>query len=263
METELTKEDFEDLAYAKRLLENPSLATKIVNAFGRPVESGLELLPDRWTGVVQHASRKALEKALDFALRTLERRTELPGIAFHKYSLAASGGMAGAIGLAALPLELPFSTVILLRSIADIARSEGEDINDPETKLNLLEVFALGGRTKKDEAAETGYYTVRASLATLVSDAARTPMSARISGKTSPVIIRLVDSIAARFGVVVSEKAMATLVPIVGAAGGAIVNMIFFNHFQDVARGHFIVRRLERKYGRERVREEYDKIESE
>lgn len=29
-----------------------------------------------------------------------------------------------------LPVELPFSTAIMLRSIADIARSEGEDLDD-------------------------------------------------------------------------------------------------------------------------------------
>jgi hypothetical protein len=33
----------------------------------------------------------------------------------------------GGFGLAALPVELPISTIIMLRSIGDIARSEGED----------------------------------------------------------------------------------------------------------------------------------------
>jgi hypothetical protein len=35
------------------------------------------------------------------------------------------------------------------------------------------------------------------------------------------------------------------------------------NHFQDVARGHFIVRRLERKYGVDIVKDEYQKLEQE
>jgi hypothetical protein len=39
------------------------------------------------------------------------------------------------------------------------------------------------------------------------------------------------------------------MVPVIGAAGGALVNMLFINHFQDMARGHFTVRRLERIYG--------------
>jgi len=58
--------------------------------------------------------------------------------------------------------------------------------------------------------------------------------------------VRLVTRIASRFGVVVSEKAAAEAVPILGAAGGATINLLFINHFQSMARGHFIVRSLER-----------------
>lgn len=43
----------------------------------------------------------------------------------------------------------------------------------------------------------------------------------------------------------------------IGAASGALVNTIFINHFQDMARGHFVVRRLERRYGPELVRKTY------
>ena len=46
----------------------------------------------------------------------------------------------------------------------------------------------------------------------------------------------------------------------VGAVGGAAVNLAFIEHFQDVARGHFTVRRLERVYGAEIVRAEYDRL---
>jgi hypothetical protein len=44
---------------------------------------------------------------------------------------------------------------------------------------------------------------------------------------------------------------------LIGAAGGAVVNALFMDHFQDVARGHFIVRRLERTYDHETVRRSY------
>ena len=46
------------------------------------------------------------------------------------------------------------------------------------------------------------------------------------------------------------EKAAAQAIPAIGAAGGAIINTIFMDHFQDMARGHFIVRKLERKHGK-------------
>jgi len=46
--------------------------------------------------------------------------------------------------------------------------------------------------------------------------------------------------------------------PAIGAVGGALINSIFINHFQDMAEGHFVVRRLERLYDKELVQEEYE-----
>jgi hypothetical protein len=38
------------------------------------------------------------------------------------------------------------------------------------------------------------------------------------------------------------------------------VNYAFIDHFQEVARAHFVVRRLERRYGKETVRTAYDRL---
>jgi hypothetical protein len=48
--------------------------------------------------------------------------------------------------------------------------------------------------------------------------------------------------------------------PIVGAFGGAAINALFIDHFQDMGRGHFTVRRLERLYGQEEIRGIYDML---
>jgi hypothetical protein len=71
-------------------------------------------------------------------------------------------------------------------------------------------------------------------------------------------LLEFVTQVAARFGLVVTQKVAAQALPVVGALGGAAVNYAFIERFQDVARGHFTVRRLERIYGKERVRAEYD-----
>jgi hypothetical protein len=42
--------------------------------------------------------------------------------------------------------------------------------------------------------------------------------------------------------------------------GGASVNYLFIEHFQETAQGHFTVRRLERAYGKEFVQAEYQRI---
>ena len=44
---------------------------------------------------------------------------------------------------------------------------------------------------------------------------------------------------------------------LVAALGGAAINTVFMNHFQAMARGHFVVRRLERHYGKDVVRDAY------
>jgi hypothetical protein len=150
--------------------------------------------------------------------------------------------------------------VIMLRAIAEIARSEGEDLSDPETSLACLQVFALGGRAGSDDASESGYFAIRGLLAKSVTEAARFIAERGIAAEGSPALVRLVALVASRFGVVVTQKVAAQAVPIVGALGGAAVNYAFVEHFQNVARGHFTVRRLERRYGKEAVRTEYERL---
>jgi len=77
---------------------------------------------------------------------------------------------------------------------------------------------------------------------------------------SAPVVNSFVSEIASRFGTVVSERAAVGAIPVVGALGGATVNLIFMSHFQNIARGHFTVRRLERVYGADVVRWHYMRL---
>jgi hypothetical protein len=76
----------------------------------------------------------------------------------------------------------------------------------------------------------------------------------------APALVRLVSLISGRFGIVVSEKAAAQAVPIIGAASGALINTLFIEHFQNTARGHFIVRRLEKIHGSEPIKRAYHQL---
>jgi hypothetical protein len=257
----LADKDLEDLACAKMLLENPSLTARLANVLGTPLEKGFALLPKEWTVTVQKAVRAALFRALEVAVATIRpRRRKWSSELLHKVMVGASGGVGGAFGLPALVLELPISTTIMLRSIADIARTEGHDVTAIDTKLNCLEVFALGGRGSNDDAAESSYWAVRAALSRAVSEAASFFAEKGVLEKSAPAVARLISAIASRFGVVVSEELAAKAVPIIGAAGGSLVNVLFMDHFQSMARGHFTVKRLEKRYGTEAVREAYDRI---
>jgi hypothetical protein len=259
--TDMLEADIKDLTHAKSLLESPGFASKITHFLGAPIEKGFAKLPAKWTDTINKTARISLEKALHAALFTLGTRKRQPASEeFHRILVSASGAGGGAFGLPALALEMPISTTIMLRSIADIARSEGESLDDPLVKLECIEVFALGGPSRADDASETGYFGIRAALARAVSEAAKHVAGKGVAQESAPVLVRLISQIATRFGVVVSEKAAAQAVPIIGAAGGALINSLFMSHFQDMARGHFIVRRLEKKYGAETVKKLYRKI---
>jgi hypothetical protein len=254
---ELPAEDLADLRRAKDLLETLSLAARIAGVVGTPIERLLKGLPKGATEIVTAAVDRSLTSALRVALSTLSDRYRPPANRLHKAVVATTGAAGGAFGLAALPLELSASTIVMLRSIADIARSEGEAIHSPEAKLACIEVFALGGPSSRDDAAESAYFAVRAALAKTLAEAAEHLAQRGAAQQGAPALVRFIAQVAARFGVPVSQKAMAQSVPVIGAAGGAAINLLFIDHFQDLARGHFIVRRLERQHGPETIRKAY------
>jgi hypothetical protein len=257
---ELDEADLAALGRAKKLLENPGFIARLAGAVGTPVEKLLHALPEKAATSIEKATKAALEKALKVALATLGGDSgHEPSNIWHKLAVAATGAVGGAFGLPALAIELPVSTTIMLRSVADIARTKGEDLRTPEAALACIEVFALGGRSKSDDAAESAYYTVRIALGRAVSEAAAY-VAGEAAAEAAPALVRLIAAIAERFGVVVTEKAAAEFVPVIGGFGGAVINVAFMDHFQDMAEGHFTVRSLERKYGAESVRLAYDKL---
>lgn len=256
----MAPDDLAALERAVRSLEHPSLAARLTNLAGKPVELIGLALPASASHAIATATSKALEVALQAALRTMPQKPHAGSRLLHKVLATASGAAGGAFGLLALPVELPVSTVIMLRSIADIARSEGEDPADPESALSCLQVFALGGRAGSDDASESGYFAVRGMLAKTVTEAARFIGERGVIQEGGPLLLRFITQVASRFGVVVSQKVAAQALPVLGALGGAAVNYAFMDHFQDIARSHFTIRRLERTYGKELVRSEYERI---
>lgn len=257
----LDPSDLEELARARQLLEKPGLAVRLTDLLGTPIERGFELLPAKWNERVQAVTRTALDRALGLALGTLDlSATGAASPRRHQAAVALTGAGGGAFGLAALALELPISTTIMLRSIADIARGHGEDLRTVDARLACMEVFALGGRSAGDDAAESGYFMVRAVLAKAVSEAAEHVARRGMASEAAPALVRLVGAIVGRFGIVVSEKAAAMAVPAVGAVGGAVINTLFMDHFQKMAEGHFTVRELERRVGFDAVREAYERL---
>jgi hypothetical protein len=254
-------EDLETLKWATQHLEHPSLAMRLSSVLGTPIEIAVKLLPRPLYKRANAMAHTAISKALKTAVSTL-RHDERPNPhnRYYRVLAAGSGAVGGLFGIYGLPVELGVSTTIMLRSIAEIARSQGEHIHDPGTQMACLEVFALGGETESDDAADTGYYGIRLALAWPVTHATHYIARHGLSGQGAPVLASLVSAIGTRFGLAVTQKTAAMAVPLIGAAGAATVNLLFMQHFQEMARGHFVVRRLERKYGKEPVQAAYEEI---
>lgn len=256
----MTQADLDALKQAVKRLETPGFVARLADYVGVPVEAVLRRLPSAATQAIRQSVTTALGRCMDAALLGFDdaKWRVFRSESFAKAAVAVTGAGAGAFGLAALAVELPVTTSVMLRSIAEIARAEGEDVRSPEGRVACLEVLALGGRSSADDDAEIGYFAVRAALAQEVTAAIRF-LNTVSDREAAPVLIRLIESIGARFGIVVSEKAAAGAIPVIGAVGGATINTLFMRHYQDMAHGHFTVRRLERQYGAEAVRREYER----
>ncbi|WP_442267117.1 EcsC family protein [Tenacibaculum sp. ZS6-P6] len=255
----ITNEDFQELKNAKQLLENSGIAIKLSNIIGNPIQKGIEALPKNWNEKLNDITKSSLLKAADAAIFTMkEEKFEKSSNLIHKIAVGATGTIGGIFGLTGLAFELPLTTTIILRSIADIARSHGEPIKEIDTKLACLEVFALGGNSIEDDNLESSYYATRAFLSNSIVQTNKFVTEHGVFHEGTTLFLNVIGKIAERFGIQVTEKTIAQSVPIIGAAGGALINTLFINHFQEMAKGHFTVRKLERKYGKKYIKELYE-----
>ncbi|PXX22403.1 MULTISPECIES: EcsC family protein [Burkholderia] len=267
--TTLSPEDRDALRRAKQVLESPSLTMKLTGVLGAPVEKMIARLPDFATGKINDATQLALRKCLNIALRTLgkpqapDAEPEKPSNLLHKLAVATTGAAGGAFGFLALPVELPVTTTLIFRSVCDIARSEGEDLASVESQLQCLAVLGMGGNPdKQEEDADLGYFVLRGALAQAISKASSDITTKGIAAHSSAAVFKLVQTVASRFSVQVTEQMAAKSIPAIGAVLGATVNTLFIDHFQQMAHGHFTVRRLERKYGPAAIQAAYQTIDA-
>jgi hypothetical protein len=257
----LSPSDYADLQTAATKLETQSFAMKIAAKLGMPVEALLHRLPAPAQSAVQAAVDKALEQCLRIAVKapkssvTTYKRS-------HTAAAAVTGAVGGFFGLPGLLVELPITTTLMLHSIVEIARSQGEDFGNPESSLACLEVFALSPQKSHGAAKDSAYYATRTALAQVTREAVSYVTQKGMAKESAPALLSFVGRIASRFGLEVSEKVAAELVPVAGAVGGLTLNVLFSQHFQSLAEGHFIVRRLERKYGSDAVRQDYELVRS-
>lgn len=278
----LSQIDLKQLEKAVELLETPSLTIQITNLIGTPAEWLINKLPDGIQKEISDFATTFLYKIINMAGGTMDDDFSKSSPWWHKAAVTTSGALGGFFGFSAILLELTVSTTIMMRSVLDIAREEGFSIKDPETKLACIEVFGFNGnKTDKDDNAESGYYITRAAF-TEITNVTTTELTKIIAERTAQkvssdtvrhfaqpaistkeagsILAKLIDNIAQRFGFVLTEKTAAQIVPVIGAVAAATLNIMFIDFYQDMAKGHFTVKRLEKKYGEEVIKQVYYEI---
>jgi hypothetical protein len=250
-------EDLAELQKAVELLENQGFVRLLNNVAGKPTDKALEYVPRRLKNKIDKIVSGAVRQGLHLAVTSLDAKDA--GAPKNRVSTLVSsltGGLSGFFGAGGLAVELPLTTTLILRSIADIARSQGEDLSSVPARLACMEVLALGAPTEEKQTEST-YFLARDGFSAFSGNAAKALSDRGADAARSPEVNSFLGEIGAKFAVVVWERAAASSLPVIGALGGAAANAVFTKYFQDLATGHFIVRKLERAYGEEVVRASY------
>lgn len=267
---QIPEEDLALLHKAKKQLTSVPFVMKALNTLGTPIEKGITLIPEKYQTKITQTIKKALELSVKANLKTLKTNKISSSASNRMYKVVTTGtGFAGGFfGIAGFTADVLLSTKFLMRSIMDIARSQGEDITDPEVQIQCLQVFALGGVSPEDDALDSSYYGTRIALDQALSQLATTMAKQgtkkflqAIAASTPGAVGGFMNKIISRYSVQVLDKFAAQAIPIVGAATGAGLNLIFLTHFQKIALAHFTIRRLERQYGNEAIMEAYHTID--
>lgn len=272
---QITPEDLQAIRQAKMDMEQLGWAIRSINKVGNTMEAGFKFIPAKALTVLQKSTEKALMGIVKANLLTIDKEATFrtPSKNTYKAIVTGSGAVSGffgsatGIGTAVFASEIALTTKFIMRTIMDIARSEGEDVYSLEVQMACLEVFALGGASNDDDGTETSYYATRMALSSSLKKVTASSIKATLdtlvktSGKLgSNAISNFISKIATRLSVIFSEKILAQAVPVIGAAGGGTLNYIFIDHFQKMASAHFKMRRLERRYGQGIVKQAYEAV---
>lgn len=277
MNSELSKEEGLFIDEAFSFLEKPGVLLRAANAIGKPVEALFATLPQKQQKRIHRATEAALHKGLVLMIKTVPQEKKAGGftaaqsssrLAGHLHSAAAFGlGAAGGFfGIMSLPVELPVTTSVMLRSIASTAFEFGMDLNDPQVQLECLYILSLGSpKSAGDDAMKSAYWTSRSIFARTMGEAvgfmagkSAAEILRSLESHSAPLLVKFLGAVAARFELVVSEKFLSEALPVVGAAGGGMINAAFTDYFSRAARYHFGLRALENRHGRKTIEDYYN-----
>ncbi len=232
----LTAEEYAAVsALAARYLEARGGFTAFLSSTGGWVQQGLQKLPAAWKDSFHAKARDSLWWAYRQAILGMDEKETGKRSLGLMYRLMATGSglVTGAAGLPGVLADIPASTLLVLRSIADLARAQGHDIRDPAIQALCIEALAFGGPTDEDDDADLAFWSARAA---------------------APVIADLVIDIAGRFGSRLLAVLPARAVPMISVIVAGAINWHFTGFFQNMAAVLLELKPIEDRYDRAMVR---------
>jgi hypothetical protein len=94
----------------------------------------------------------------------------------------------------------------MLRAIAEIARSEGEDLAEPESGARMRAGLCIRWTIRLDRRVRKRIFRRRGMLAKSVTQAARFIAERGVIEEGSPILVRFITQVASRFGVAVTQR---------------------------------------------------------
>lgn len=261
-DTAISQEDQAALVFAIECLTTESFVVKAAGTVGSVLTRPGKVMPKWAKAWVLDFAHTAIKASMYGASATMRDGPGTPASTkTHKALTAVSGAAGGMFGLAGAAVEVPITTTLTLRAIADIARSEGFDVKDPAVRVECATVLSMGSDSPGDDEALEGYFSSRSALAHIAARAseeiAKAAAKAGFKGLSTDAagswVAKLIVKILERFGIPLTSKIAAGAVPVISAVSAATLNTLFTDYYQTIARGHFITRRLENKYGHEAV----------
>ena len=208
----------------------------VMERAGRVMQAGINRLPADAQRRVTEVARQGLELAFRTAVLGLEEGARPDKAPAYRLGGALSGAVGGFGGFATTLAELPVTTGLIMRSVADIARAEGLDLREAEVQRACIEVFAFGGPLEEDDDADVAFWATRLA-------------GQEVAQLMASVVARLTPKLMAKLG--------AQAVPLAGAAVGAGLNLVYMQFYQRMARVIFRLRPLEQALGRDAVRRRF------
>lgn len=169
----------------------------------------------------------------------------------------AEGSVLGMVALPSLvAADVALSTAFLSRQVCQVASSYGYYAKDTENLPHLLAAMAPGHQSFEENflvGKAMAIRTIHQSEQYLLKRAANSLSDDFFAN--APHLLRLIQYVMKRMGMLLTEKEMTMMMPVAGAVLNGGVNIAFQHMAHEAAKDYFRLLVLERKYGIKAVEE--------